>query len=63
MAAILLPSDVRNSYQVEERHHACSILKTDFHEQWTDLLEVLRAFKLKRSELQRPSGNKSQRDS
>jgi len=55
----LLPADIREAYQVEERHHACSILKTDFPEQWRDLLEVLRAFKLKRSDMERPGGNKS----
>jgi hypothetical protein len=59
MAATLLPADVRETYQIEERHHACSILKTDFQDQWKDLIEVLREFKLKRSELQRPGGNKS----
>jgi hypothetical protein len=50
----LLPDDVRRLYQVEERHHACSILKTDFPDQWKDLIEVLREFKLRKSELQRP---------
>jgi hypothetical protein len=55
----LLPDDIRDEYQIEERHHACSILKTDFPEQWKDLLDVLRRFKLKRTELQRPGGNKS----
>jgi hypothetical protein len=55
----LLPKDVRESYQVEERHHACSILKTDFPEQWSDLVSVLREFTLKRSHLQAKGGNKS----
>jgi len=55
----LLPEDIREEYQIEERHHACSILKTDFPEQWKDLLDVLRRFKLKKTELQRPGGNKS----
>jgi hypothetical protein len=59
MGKNLLPDDIRDTYQVEERHHACSILKTDFPEQWKDLLDVLRRFKLKKTELQRPGGNKS----
>jgi len=59
LAKDLLPADIRHAYQVEERHHACSILKTDFPEQWKDLVDVLRAFKLKRSDMERPGGNKS----
>jgi hypothetical protein len=55
----LLPRDIRETYQVEERHHACSILKTDFPEQWKDLIEVLTSFKLKRSDMQTRGGNKS----
>lgn len=59
MGKNLLPVDIRDVYQVEERHHACSILKTDFPAQWKDLVEVLRAFKLRKSELSKPGGNKS----
>jgi hypothetical protein len=55
----LLPADIRSTYQVEERHHACSILKTDFPEQWKDLLYVLREFKLRRSDIAKKGGNKS----
>lgn len=59
MGKQLLPADIRGDYEVEEWHHACSILKVDFPEQWKDLLEVLRAFRLKRSDVSRPGGNKS----
>jgi hypothetical protein len=55
----LLPGDIRDVYQIEERHHACSILKTDFPEQWNDLIEVLREFKLRKSEIEAKGGNKS----
>ena len=55
----LLPADIRETYQVEGRHHACSILKTDFAEQWKDVIEVLRSFKLRRTDMKRPGGNKS----
>lgn len=55
----LLPVDIRESYQVEERHHACSILKEDFPEQWKDLIEVLRSFKLRKTDMEKPGGNKS----
>lgn len=59
MGKDLLPKDIRAAYQLEERHHACSILKTDFPEQWGDLLEVLRAFKLRKTDMSTPGGNKS----
>jgi len=59
MGKTLLPKDIRDSYQVEERHHACSILKTDFPHQWKDLIEVLRAFSLRKSYIAQKGGNKS----
>lgn len=59
MGIELLPEDIRGSYQIEERHHACAILKTDFPEQWKDLVAVLRGFSLKRSHIMKPGGNKS----
>ena len=54
----LLPRDIRASYQIDERHHACAILKIDFPEQWRDLIAVLRGFSLKRSHIMKPGGNK-----
>lgn len=55
----LLPKDIQDTYQIEERHHACSILKTDFPDQWNDLVAVLNAFKLKKTDMSAPGGNKS----
>lgn len=55
----LLPDDIRDSYQVKERNHACSILKTDFPEEWRNLIAVLREFNLKRSDIAKKGGNKS----
>jgi hypothetical protein len=55
----LLPEDIRGTYQGEERHHACSILKTDFPDQWKDLIDVLRDFKLRRTDFAKKGGNKS----
>lgn len=59
MAKNLLPEDIRDAYQIEERHHAFSILKIDFPEQWKDLIEVLREFKLTRTDFAKKGGNKS----
>lgn len=55
----LLPEDIRDSYQVEERHHACAIFHGDFPDQWNDLITVLRNFSLRRSFIQKAGGNKS----
>ena len=55
----LLPGEIRNGYQIEERHHACAILKTDFPEQWEDLIDVLTKFKLRRSDIAAKGKNKS----
>jgi hypothetical protein len=55
----LLPQDIRDSYQIEEKHHACSILKSDFPKEWKDLIDVLRDFRLKRSDILTPGGRKS----
>lgn len=59
MGISLLPKDVRDSYQIEERHHACSILLSDFPAEWDDLVAVLRAFRLRRSDVQAKGKNKS----
>jgi hypothetical protein len=55
----LLPEDVRATYQIEERHHACAILKLDFPAEWDDLIAVLRDFTLKKSAVQAKGGRKS----
>lgn len=49
MGVDLLPSDIRDLYELHEWKHACAILKTDFPDEWRDLLDLLRAFRLRRS--------------
>jgi len=55
----LLPQAIRDTYQIEERHHACAILHSDFPEQWNDLIAVLSDFVLRRSHVEARGGNKS----
>lgn len=55
----LLPGRIRRNYKVEERHHACAILKTDFANEWKDLLDVLLQLRLPKSEILTPGGGKS----
>jgi len=59
LALDLLPKSVRTDYEIEERHHACAILRTDFPEQWGDLMSVLTHFKLRKSDIEARGGNKS----
>ncbi len=59
MSTDLLPNDICKSYQVAERHHACAILRNDFPSEWEDLLDCLRNFRLRKSEILTPGGGKS----
>jgi len=55
----LLPEEIRRTYQIEERNHACAVLRSDFQEQWNDLIVVLESFVLRRSHVEARGGNKS----
>ena len=59
MGLDLIPAAIREKFQVAERHHACAILKTDFPQEWSDLLAVLRDFSLPKSHIIAPGGGKS----
>jgi hypothetical protein len=54
-----LPQDILDLYEIHEWKHSIAILKNDFPEEWTDLLELLQAFRLKRSWIAAPGGRKS----
>ena len=55
-----LPKDIFDKYEIYEWKHACAILKTDFHIEWHDLIDMLRAFKLKKSWITKGGGNKTE---
>lgn len=59
MALELLPDFIREKYETVEWHHASAILKTDFPEEWNDLIEVLTNFRLLKSHILEPGGRKS----
>lgn len=59
MALDLIPSRLRNRFRFEERHHATSILASDFAEEFNDILLCLDAFKLKKSSIVVPGGGRS----
>lgn len=60
MSIELLPDFIRQSYEVHEWKHACAILKEDFPAEWDAIVDVLLAFRLKRSWIATPGGRKSQ---
>jgi hypothetical protein len=55
----LIPEDVRDLYEVREWRNACAVLREAHPAEWDDLIEVLRAFRLLRSEILTPGGRKS----
>jgi len=59
MGIELIPANIRKKYEIQEWKHACAILKNDFPEEWQDLLDLLSAFRLKKSWITEAGGNKS----
>lgn len=59
MALDLLPSFVRDNYEVHEWRHACAILHQDFPQEWDDIITMLTQFRLKRSWVTVGGGSKS----
>jgi len=55
----LIPDDLRELYHVKEWRNATGILATACPEEWRDIQEVLRAFRLMRSEVVVGGGNRS----
>lgn len=55
----LLPPYIKTNYEVHEWKHACAILKGDFPSEWTDIIDILSSFELKKSEIMTPGGGKS----
>lgn len=59
MGVDLIPQAVRDRYKVEERKHACSILKTDFPNEFEDIIQVLTAFSVLKSHIIVGGGGKT----
>lgn len=54
-----LPTDLWDKYEIHEWRHACAVLKGEFPAEWNDVCDVLRGFRLKKSEVIAPGGRKS----
>lgn len=59
MAIDLIPANVRKRFLFEERHHATSVLASDFPDEFNDLILCLDAFNLKKSAILTPGGGRS----
>lgn len=55
-----LPSFIQRHYECHEWKHASAILTQDFPSEWSDIVRVLEAFRLKKSWITTPGGRKSQ---
>ncbi|MFN8386082.1 MAG: BglII/BstYI family type II restriction endonuclease [Anaerolineales bacterium] len=54
-----LPKSILDKYEVHEWKHACAILKDDFSEEWSDVLDLLNQFTLCKSWITVGGGRKS----
>ena len=59
MTVDLLPAFIQTHYEIFEWKHACAILHQDFRKEWDDIVEVLTAFRLKKSDVSAAGGNRS----
>lgn len=59
MLSSRLPDFVREHYEWHEWKHASAILTQDFPAEWADILDMLTAFRLRKSWIVNPGGNKS----
>lgn len=54
-----LPAFIRDSYECHEWKHASAILSQDFPSEWKDVVDLLMAFRLRKSWIMTGGGNKS----
>ncbi len=59
MGLNLIPVKLRQKFTIEEREHACAILKYDFPNEWHDILDCLDAFWLTKTAVTAKGKNKS----
>ncbi len=54
-----LPPEILSLYEVHEWRHACAILRHDFPAEYKDIVDILRAFRLRKAHIAEPGGSKS----
>jgi len=53
------PKFIRKNYDVHEWRHASAVLRTDFREEWDDIVAVLTKFRLQKSHITVGGGGRS----
>jgi Restriction endonuclease BglII len=56
----LVPAEISKRFFVQEWRHGLAILSAAHPEEWKDILDALREFKLLRSDILKPGGRKSE---
>ena len=59
MALRNIPAALRKNYEVHEWRHASAVLRTDFPNEWNDIIAVLAGFRFKKSQISVGGGAKS----
>ncbi|MDY2883437.1 MAG: BglII/BstYI family type II restriction endonuclease [Romboutsia timonensis] len=59
MAIDLLPQDIRDNYEIFEWNYATSILYCDFRQEFDEIINILRNFRLRREDILANGGRKS----
>ena len=54
-----LPKQIQDNFECFEWKHASAILSQDFPSEWSDLLDLLTTFRLRKSWISTGDGNKS----
>jgi hypothetical protein len=53
------PEEFRQKYEFHQWKHACAILKSDFQNEWKDIIALLKTLKLKKTWINEPGGRKT----
>lgn len=56
----LVPPDIASRYHIQEWRHGIAILSAAHGEEWNEILNALRVFRLLRSDILKPGGRKSE---
>ena len=59
MAIKNLPKFIRSNYEIHEWNHASTILENDFPNEWKDIIDVLKKFRVKKSHIIVGGGGRS----
>jgi Restriction endonuclease BglII len=53
------PKELWDKFEFHQWKHACAILKSDFQNEWKDIIALLKALKLKKTWINEPGGRKT----